>query len=95
MHQHTIKIFVHIPGDMSVGIRPVVYCAECDKASLYTYDSRETTREVFRQAYASLEEDNPRVWIQFEDECPDCLRVGCMGECVASESFSDTVDGRR
>ena len=96
MHLKTIKIFVHIPGDQSVGIRPVVYCAECDKALLYTVDQRELTREVFRQCYSSLEENNPHVVVLFEDECVDCGRVGCDGECTYHEvNYQEAVDGRR
>ena len=96
MHKKTIHVFIHVPGDKSLGIRPVVYLAECDKALLYTVEQRELTREVFRQCYSSLEEGNPHVVVLFEDECQDCGRIECKGECVASEvNYQEAIDGRR
>ena len=81
MHHHRIKAFVHIKGDKSVGIPDVVYIVELDKALLYTVESRELTREVFKQCYSSLEENNSHLIVLFEDECIDCGRVECNGEC--------------
>ena len=96
MHLKTIKIFIHVDGEKSLGIRPVVYCAECDKSLLYTVDQRELTREVFKQAYSSLEEGNHGLVVLFEDECVDCGRVGCDGECTHHEvNYVESIDGRR
>lgn len=77
-----MKAYVFIQGDWSVGIPDWGYTVEVpDLKDFSGNETRKFIREALRELYVEIE-GHKYVSVIFEDECWDCGRIGCKGECL-------------
>lgn len=76
-----MKAFATNPGDHSVGIQSHTVIIDFGNIDpIPPGEERAWARTQLAEAIASIMGDAYEVL--FEDECPDCGKVGCMGNCI-------------
>ena len=81
-----VEIYLHIPGDPSVGIMSLTDHITLQWELDEFQGERERVREILSKAWGELYDDG--VSVHFGDECPDCLGVGYHKPSCPSALYS-------
>ena len=79
-----VNVFIDIQGDPGSGIPSLQDTIEIRWDLDELPDERDRVRDIIARAWIELYDDRG-VSVHFEDECPDCLGVGCHNPSCPSE----------
>ena len=74
-----MKANIYFAGEPSVGIFSYSYDVEIPDLTEYDNETRKWLRDQLQALYTELEDHDCTV--TFDDECFDCGKQGCNGEC--------------